>query len=569
MSSGQAHYSTGPEFRDTSKRFVTLLGVFIVLVGLAYFFSRPAYKRIKAYRALGVARQGEVLLSQSRLAEAGRLAKVATEMAPDNPEVLRFAAHYCSKSGLSDGLKYWQAFIDGPAATTDDQIEYARFLLDINRLDAVAPLLSAKLAAHPDDPVWLQLETRRCRQAGQLSRAVAVATSWVNSRPNDDEALVEFGQLLVNTADPSDHDRGRRALWAVAVGHGAWRDRALDALVAMQDLSREDCIVLLKTIGDAPDRRFGAYTLRAKAYPDQKAAILQEVAALGTGAGTNILVRSEAARWLAANGQTERVLDVIPLEVATKNGALLTARLEALIEIGRQAEARPYLDREDTPMEPYLANCLRAAAAKASDRPQMVTGFFEAAINASGGSPGKLLFVAEYAQRMGESRAAIDAYRRLMAWPPATYTAGQAILRLTADRRDSRIESETLKKLADFMPGNIQFFVLSSYYGLLLGDKLGAPQRTRLEQLAHDRTNEVVFSVVLALGELRDADAGRALARLEALKLDWSKTDQRYQAVFAAALGGAQQREAARTVARRIDLEKLRPEERQLIQEWL
>jgi tetratricopeptide (TPR) repeat protein len=568
MNPNDADFSGLPEFRDTSRRFVALVGVLGALALAAFFFSRPVYKVIKERHALNMVEQAGPLLAQGRVQEAARIVKIAVELAPKRPEVLRFVGRYAAKVGLADGITYWQNLLALPDSSEQDRLEYASFCLDLNRLDLTGPMITERLAARPTDPFWLRLAVRHSRQEGRLDQAVAAAQTWIEARPNDDEAMLELGQLLLNRSDAAEREEGRRLLWSVASGSSDFRDRAVDALVGLPDLSKEDVLLLLATLSGKPGREFTVRSLKVRAHPDQKAAVVSEVIAAAQMAGTNHETLRSAAAWLAEHGEIGRVLEVLPEAALKGDSSLLTARLQALIELGRPSEALAWLDREDSPIEGHLANCLRAAVARATGKPQQVPGFFEAALNNCRGIPARLLFVAAYAEKIGEDRAAVEAYKRLLSWPPTTYVAGQAILRLVATQRDSRIERDTLKRLSDFMPGNDQFFVVSCYYGLLLGEKLG-PARARLESLASAKPAEPLFAVVLALADLREAEPARALTRLDDLKVDWAVLDPRYRAVYAAVLGANQQREAARTMARRLDAASLRTEERQLIQEWL
>ncbi|HTH49947.1 MAG TPA: hypothetical protein VMB21_20710, partial [Candidatus Limnocylindria bacterium] len=78
-----------------------------------------------------------------------------------------------------------------------------------------------------------------------------------------------------------------------------------------------------------------------------------------------------------------------------------------------------------------------------------------------------------------------------------------------------------------------------------------------------------LYRTVLALGELHGDNPARALSLMEGVETDWNQAEVRRKVVYAAALGANRQREAARQIARKIDLKLLRTEERELIKEWL
>jgi len=56
---------------------------------------------------------------------------------------------------------------------------------------------------------------------------------------------------------------------------------------------------------------------------------------------------AEAAAGFADRGDLVRVLEMLPTEKIGKQTAMVTARLQALMELGRLDEVRPYLDMTD------------------------------------------------------------------------------------------------------------------------------------------------------------------------------------------------------------------------------
>jgi hypothetical protein len=247
---------------------------------------------------------------------------------------------------------------------------------------------------------------------------------------------------------------------------------------------------------------------------------------------------------------------------------LLTARLQALLEKNRLTEVQPYLEMDNPPVEIYMLHCLQALAAQKAGRPQLVLGHFESALAACTNQPAKLHFVAGYAERIGQPRAAVAAYERLMRWPPLTLTAGKEIMRLLGPLDDAKASREVLRRLEQFLPGDESLFLASAYFGFLLREHLPNARAT-LAQSVKDHPANALYRTVLALGELQEGNAPKALSLVEGIEVDWTQAEPRMKAIYAAVLGANQQREAARQMARRIDLTALRSEEKELIKEWL
>jgi hypothetical protein len=196
-----------------------------------------------------------------------------------------------------------------------------------------------------------------------------------------------------------------------------------------------------------------------------------------------------------------------------------------------------------------------------------MAGHFENALAAAGGVPSRLRFVAGYAERIGQPVAAISAYKRLMAWPPATLESAQNILRLASALNDTRTLRESTSQLSNYLPGDRGVAILDAYLGALLQDT-SVRAKENLLRLLGDKPNEADAVLALALIELRTGESQSALARLEKLPPSWVQVTPQNAAVYAAVLGANEQREAARRLARSLDVSKLRPEEVDLIKEF-
>lgn len=555
------------EFQDTSKKFIWALVILLVL-GLAGFFSaRPAYRIFKTRRALGMAGEVEANIKAGNWDDAVHGLRVILELAPTNPRVLRLAAEYCTRRSLPDGINYWQLVLKDPAATRQDLLDYLDLCLNFNRTDLANPQLEGMLATNRDDPDLLRLWVRSLHSSATPLQAVQAARHWLEVRPADDEAQFTLGMLLNGSRDADERAEGRRLLWGVAVGTGKLHPDAVDALAASPDLTPAECQVLLKSLTGRTDRRLTVLRLQVRSEPDRRAELVEAFAksALATDSPAAL---AEAATWFADTGEVDRVLEILPPEKVGKNPGLLTARLQALLEKNRLVEVQPYLEMDNPPVETYMLHCLQALAAQKSGRPQQVLGHFESALAACTNQPAKLQFVAGYAERIGQPRAAAAAYQRLMQYPSLALFAGREMLRLLAPLDDAKASREVLRRLEQTIPGDESIFLASTYFGFLLGEHLPGALTT-LERDVKDHPENALYRTVLALGALRAGDAPKALGLVEGIEIDWSKAESRMRAIYAATLGANQQREAARQIARKIDLSTLRSEEKELIKEWL
>lgn len=555
------------DFKDTSKRFVKWLAVLLVLGLIGFFSARPVYRVIKTKRALGMADEVEANLKAGNWDETVRGLKVVLELAPTHPRILRLAAEYCTRRSLVEGINYWQMLLTKPEATRADLMTYLDLCLNFNRTDIVVPQAESLLVTNRTDPALWRLYVHALQASAPPVVSLQAARRWLVELPGDEEAEFALGTMLSGSAQADGRAEGRRLLWGLAVGQGPFHAGAIDALLPSPELTSAECQLLLKSLADRPDRRLAVLNLRLKLEPDRRAELTDELARSAQATATTAAL-AEAASWFADHGEVDRVLDLLSEEKAGKDPVLLTARLQALLEKGRLDAVQPYLDMENPPVEAFMLHCLQALAAQKSGRPQTVLGHFQSALAACTNNPSKLQFVAGYAERIGQPRAAVAAYERMMIWPPLTFTAGREIIRLLSTLDDTSASREILRRLEQFMPGDEAIFLASTYFGFLLGEKLPAAH-TRLEAGVKQEPGNALYRTVLALGELRRQNPAQALSLMEGIETDWNQAEPRLKAVYAVALGANEQREAARQMARKIDLKLLRTEERELIREWL
>ncbi len=553
------------QMRDTSKRFFFLL---VILGGIALFGlvgARPAYRWFKSQRALAMVTKGEAAAATNDWVQVGRVVQTTLRLAPEEPRVVRLAARYCTEIGNPAGIGYWQSTETQLGLSLDDQIEYARLAVGLGRTDLSAQLLQKLVATNKIDPKVLRLTVIHAKAVGSAREALAAARRWVSAAPGDEEAEFALAGLLLAGGNEAERREGQGLLWGIALGNSPRRWEAIDSLAMSPGLSQGENLVLLKQIENRPEQLVTAYALRIKLHPAEKSELINALIKAVTDDGTTRQL-ALAAGWLADNGETKRVLDVLPANVGEKDPILMTGRLQALLETGQLAEVKRVLEFDTTKVEAFMLHCLRAMAAQKENKPQQMAGHFENALVAAGNNPARLRFVAGYAERLGQAAAAVSAYRRLMNWPPATVEAGRNILRLANGMNDTRTLRDTTGHLASYLPGDRNIAIMQAYFSALLND---ANPRTKADllRLAGQNSKDPEAALALALVEHRLGEHPSSLARIEAIGSEWIKEVPQRGAVYAAILAANDQREPARRLARSLDPAKLRPEELDLIRE--
>jgi tetratricopeptide (TPR) repeat protein len=308
--------------------------------------------------------------------------------------------------------------------------------------------------------------------------------------------------------------------------------------------------------------------LRLRISPDERERVIEEL--IGASSGTNMVLRREAVAFLAERNELVKALDLMPTNLVASDVRLHSARLQALLELGRTEQAAEEMSAagELLAVEPHLRFCLQAQVAVKSDRRDQAARLLQQAVLASGQAPGPLRFCAIYAERLGFPKESISAYQKLADHPPATIMACRQVLRL-AMASDNLVEAQlALRRASRFLPDDSVFLVGSVYLDLLMGQRSGQERLSSVEEVLATRPRDAFTRATVALGRWRAGNVSGAVAVLEEGGVDWEKAEPRCRAVRAAILGANLQREAARQIVRTLDVDRLMSAERMLVEEW-
>ena len=280
--------------------------------------------------------------------------------------------------------------------------------------------------------------------------------------------------------------------------------------------------------------------------------------------------------WLADQGDSIRALELLPAERARDHPQLLAARLRAQGMAGRWDEVSAMLERDERAkvLEPYLFHLYNAALEISRGHTEenggrdLILGHFEAALAACGNRVAPMRFVAAYAERLGQFRAAISAHTRLMDYPPLVVSSGRAILRLVEPLDDIKVQRQTLRRLVSFVPSEPKFQLQNAYLACLSNSEV-AEAKAFLEEYLTTNPKDAYARATVALALLRLNQPGAALETIESAGLDWATVHPRWIAIRAGIFGASDDRTGARTLARRVENAPMRVEERRLIEPWL
>jgi hypothetical protein len=558
---------------DPAKKFFVALVVLGGLAIIAFFSARPAYHLLRGWRGAAVADEIDELLAQEpvSMTEVGRRLKVALELAPNDPRILRQSAVFLTKAGNEGALNYYEMLMARGLATHEERLDYVGLALDFNQLEKAQAELTQLLKASPRDLTTMRLSIRLLQQKGDQPRAILAARATLGAHPTSEPVQLTLGTILLQGTNSVQRDEGRRLLLSLALSTSPLHERAVDTLTLSTNLTRGESELLARellartnvTILD----RLGVGTLRLRIDPDKKAEIIRStIEQAGPLTATNSLLA--VGSWLWRLGEHEALLEVIPRELAQTNSPLLALRLESLAELGRWSELQPYLDAPASALHPVYLHCLRGVASVRNGRPQDAPAHFEMAMKAAERSNSKLMFVARFAEVTGLPELAIEAWKPLLTHPGTALRASREIVRIAGPLDDLRVSRDVFRRVTELAPSDPGIRSHLAYLNLMLGDRVDS-SRNVAQRLVEEHPDEAAYRYILALAELRGNNPGAALSVLEQRPIEWDTLDERWRAVYVAALGANNQREAARQFARKVNLDRLKSVERDLVKPWL
>jgi tetratricopeptide (TPR) repeat protein len=555
------------------RRIGILVGVLIVMAGigkLAYGPAKTIWGRRHARASEDLWRGGDVNAAAQRL-------KAALQFAPRDPSVLRWAAQYCSKVGLPQGMMYYEMLLTQPEATRADHVAYAELALRFNRLDFAGRELTQLLAKEPEAQDLLLLLVTQQRLARDIEAAVKTARRVLQLRPADEQAQFVLGSLLLeHRARPELAAEGRRLLMGIVVSRGKLSQDAVMRLASARGLDRADLDILSRYVTDFPPKtvpeRLLATDLRLMSHPAQSNQLVVETvrSLLPELKTTNV---ATLVNWAALRGGAAPLLEALPIRPNETNSATLSLRGVVLGQAGDWNALDKLLEGFEARMEPFIVEKLKGQLALARGRTPDAQTHFQAAIAATLVTPMQLRALARELEGNQLPRLAAQANVRAMNLASRsgdiaqTLNAGLEVLRLLASTDDAETIRDTLRILSKALPGDDALAAERAWYDLLFREEMAAATAVA-RRLHAARPDDVASRVLLALAEFRADRLPEAVQILEEPPIDWSKARPRWKAIYVAALGASQRREAARRFASQIPAGSLKPLEQQLVEPW-
>ncbi len=544
--------------------------------------AKPAYHAARTWRANRLLVSAEQQAAQGKWHDAYASLHSANLLAPENARITRGAARLLGEHGDPQALAFLEMLSASPAGTVQDRIDFIRLALRIGQLTEVQKHLIVlrrdPRTAHRPDVLLLASEWHG--RSGDRSNAVLFAREAL-ARTRDavqgGDAKLLLARLLLQAApqnapapDASQQVEAKGLLLEVA----GRADRAgLDALLLLSEIckaapSQDEALRISEGLGHHPlasdEQRLLGLTWALRFDPAHREQIVAgAVSTFRDGSPARLAV---IARWLVQQQETRRALSLITAASAREDRELFLIYMDALAELGRWQDLQFLLAaKTPLPIEPTIRHLYQVRTALALGHEEESRGHW-AAVRKSmvSAEPKTILYVAQYAERLGMRDDAAKAFRMLTGMSGSERTGYLGLILLAEQSGDTRKLRAQLKEFAGRFSGEFEPQNDLAYLDLLLNENI-APSLEGAAQRVKRFPDVLAYRTTLALGHLRNGDASAARAVYAGIATDWSTAQPGWHAVYAAVLAASGEQALATSHAREIHVARLKAEERALI----
>jgi hypothetical protein len=576
--------------RKRRRIVIVVLALLLVLV-LGFFGARPARNAIKSWQARRHAEKAFAFIAQEKWSDAQKEATAAYQLRPTEPQSLRAVARFLTKTRQPQALEFWQQLEKLAPLTREDRRDEAAIAIVSGESERAETAVQALLESNGADPIgWLL--------AAQLSIQQGAA----------DEALAALDNIFAD-ARSTEQQRFQAALLERALAGGAegLSERLNDAWSRLEELAHgksatalDALVVLAQQLIGQPRNALHPFAMTTEeirekldAHPLAKAPqkllvldllehvdpnrreenVARAIERWKNGDATELLA---LATWLNSKGEYQNTLDAIPLQKALQTRELFLQHLDALGSLGRWVDIKELLEAERFPLDPvvqrmYLARCNAQLGQKTA-----AENNWQRALEAAGGDTGKLMGLAEYAEKNGLLEIAGAAYDRAAGESPRLRAAQQGRLRIAQVSGDTKKMHAVLADMLAIWPNDAAVQNDEAYTRLLLltsGTEETKREAQGIAQLAENlvqrNPRSLPHRTLLALAYLRQGRFADAMAAYENVQVATNAITPSALAVHAAVLIGNARLDDARTDGAQLRIDKLLPEERALIEPLL
>jgi tetratricopeptide (TPR) repeat protein len=555
--------------RSTTARWLTFAGATLLLAAGAYF-ARPAWRALKHWRAASFAQAAADAKSEGNPGLALQHARSALQLQPSNPDYVRLNARLLTELGTDTSLSFWQHLTDRANAAIEDRLAYLEASLAFRRPDLAGPTFSNLLASGPPSAHLQRLGALYHLVVGATNAALTCARAAHQLEPGNLTNALLVASLIPSTADAADRAQSRALLREIAQSKSPLRLTALRRLLHTGIGDRSDREWIAHYLSQLPTRTTAEEVLlaetRVRLDPSTTRHTVSNLITSVPHDDTATLTLVVEA--LARLGRLDEVMQLTDKERGFLNRSLFKARLDALTSLNLHAEAYQHLLTPGAPMPAFDLALARTQAAIQARDPDRRDQHFAELLKACDNQPDRIRAIAEFAEKQGALDSASMLWKSLGTLPGQTTLAQRSLQRVADRRGDTWTARDHARNALRSDPSLISLRLEIAYYDLLLGENIDAALAQAQSSVDQD-SRDFFARAALALAHLRLDQPEKARAAIDRFLLETPQPRHDALAVLAATCGQNGFVVRAQEIASKIPLERLRPEERDLIRPWI
>ena len=549
-------------------RLIVTLIVMAMLAG-ALFGAKPAYRELKARRALAIAEQAGAALDRGDGGQASTLFRQASLMAFQDERVAARLTYHAARAGdILSLTKIGKKLGEGKASTEEALVFGERSLVAGNIDDAAGALAALPSTLPPAEAVRrvvLQAEILQTRNSNDEAKKLVRDSLAALPADQTNSLRLMLAKMLLGEEGAPGRDEAEQLIMMAAQDQGAdgaWALRLLaESRVGGSPEARRSLNEAIELLRRHPaslpsDELFIARLLVAS-DPSRQEEVAGSLVARLKERQAKLEDRVTAGRWLISLQDYGPVLDLIdPAEPPKHMGALML-QLEALTGLGRWEECEAILEATRGGMLPdtlfFLFRARIADLRAEPDRAEAEKRQLRRAMNYD--ELPHLLFAARQTESFGWKPEAFAAWRVLATEEDVRAEALRGQLRTLPPSSSATDGAEIAQALLSLKPEDPTARLTAAYYQLLAGQNTA----TALGLLKSNNTSHNARRIA-ALAFLRE---GLAAKGLDVFPGD--SGEDRWRALHAALLQAAGRSAEATEAARAINRENLEAGEKDLL----
>lgn len=553
------------------KRVIVALSITFVVLVTALIVSWPSIRRlVKDWRSNTFLEEARMHLDKGAGAQAIHSGALAVQLNPDNIEAIRLVAGLLTQVPHVDAFIYWNKLFATEKQTDDDELAYIRFCLQLGHLELARPHLQGLLKEDPPSEDALTLGIQFWQIERDMKRAKELTSIALQYYPDNSFFKIILSQLLLQEGDLEEIEHARRILLELSEdSEQNIRLHAYNLLSKHFSLTKSEQFKILEDplfqSNDMENVLLG-YDLKMRLNPKIRDELLSKAMSdFKYSQGNEKLI---LARWFNSQKAFERNLELISQQEALANSQLLMIYLDAIGGLNRWEEVQDLFFENDLDLEPIVLHIFKTRVALALNDERLAEAQWNYALSLAKEDPQKLLFVAEYFDKLRAWEYAWRAYLEVLEYPHHAMSVARRMIMLAEIRKDTPGILEVLRKLTNTFPNEEVPKVDLAYIELLLEQNVQGALIS-LESQLQNPVQTMALRSAAALGYLRTDQPEKALKLYEETPLDLANSLPAWQTIYAATLAANGQEIEAEKVAKKIDISRLKPEELKLIEELL